>query len=130
MLSAEVPSPTGSDEMSAIALSNKNGQLAAVTLSMHSKQPKRIVISCEKAYIEINEYPRADSAVIVDAQTGERREINAGDRSLALWYEVADMENAVRTKDGTALKTDLTRDVMELMTKLRADWNLVYPEEL
>ena len=130
VLSAEVPSPTGSDEMSAIALSNKNGQLAAVTLSMHSKQPKRIVISCEKAYIEINEYPRADSAVIVDAQTGEHREIKAGDRSLALWYEVSDMENAVRTKDGTALKTDLTRDVMELMTKLRADWNLVYPEEL
>ena len=129
VFSTEVPSPTGSDEMSAIALSNKDSQLAAITLSMHSKQPKRIVISCENAYIEINDYPRADSCIIVDAQTGQRREITVGDRSLALWYEICDMENAILTNDGTALRSDLTRDVMELMTKLRSDWGLVYPEE-
>ena len=33
-------------------------QMAA--LSMYSKQPKRAMISCEKAYIELMEYPRAD----------------------------------------------------------------------
>ena len=129
VLSTEKPSPTGSDEMSAIAMSNRDGQLAAVTLSMHSKQPKRIVISCEKAYIEIMEYPRADKAVIVDAQTGERKEISEGERSKALLYEILDMENAVVSGDKTALKTELTRDVMDIMTSLRKDWGLVYPEE-
>ncbi|MCI7078204.1 MAG: hypothetical protein MR949_04430 [Veillonellaceae bacterium] len=29
-------------------------------LSMHSKQPKRAMISCEKAYIELMEYHRVD----------------------------------------------------------------------
>ncbi len=130
VLSTEKPSPTGSDEMSAIAMSNRDGQLAAITLSMHSKQPKRIVISCEKAYIEIMEYPRADKAVIVDAQTGERREIAEGERSKALLYEILDIENAAVSGDKTALKTEFTRDVMDIMTRLRKDWGLLYPEEL
>ena len=53
-------SPTGSDEMATILLKNGLGQMATVALSMHSKQPKRAMISCEKAYIELMEYPRVD----------------------------------------------------------------------
>lgn len=52
-----------------ILLKNKQEQMATgLALSMHSKQPKRAMISCEKGYIEIMEYPRADKAVIVDAE--------------------------------------------------------------
>lgn len=46
--------------------------IGVYALSMHSKQPKRAMISCEKGYIEIMEYPRADKAVIVDAETGKK----------------------------------------------------------
>ena len=45
-------SPTGSDEQATILLKNKQEQMATVALSMHSKQPKRAMISCEKGYIE------------------------------------------------------------------------------
>ena len=68
-------SPTGSDEQATILLKNKQDQMATVALSMHSKQPKRAMISCEKGYIEIMEYPRADKAVLVDAETGEKTEV-------------------------------------------------------
>ena len=34
--------------------------MAATLSSMHSKQPKRAMICCEKAYIELMEYPRVD----------------------------------------------------------------------
>lgn len=44
-------------------LQNDLGQMATVALSMHSKQPKRTMISLEKGYIEIMEYPRADKAL-------------------------------------------------------------------
>ena len=64
------PSPTGSDEQATILLKNASGQMAAVALSMHAKQPKRAMISGEKGYIEIMEFPRAAGAVIVDAETG------------------------------------------------------------
>lgn len=40
--------PTGTDEQASIILMNKEQQMAAITLSMHSKQPKRAMISCEK----------------------------------------------------------------------------------
>lgn len=124
------PSPTGSDEMATILLKNAEGQLATVALSMHSKQPKRAMISCEKGYIEIMEYPRADRAIIVDAETGETREISAGETSHALYYELKDMEEAVRNNDPSLLHLQESCDVMEIMTHLRKDWGMKYPGEV
>ncbi len=122
-------SPTGSDEMATILLKNGLGQMATVALSMHSKQPKRAMISCEKAYIEIMEYPRADKAMIVDAETGVRTEIEAGSTPEALGYELQDMEQAVLTGDVSGLKLSYSADVMEIMTRLRKAWNMKYPGE-
>lgn len=119
--------PTGVDESAAIAMANREGQLVTATLSLHSKQPKRAVISCEKGYIEIMEYPRADEAVIVDAETGERETVRAGKTADALRYELEDMEEAVRA--GGDMLLPYTTDVMELMTGLRKEWGVVYPEE-
>ena len=124
------PSPTGSDEMATILLKNTKGQMATVALSMHSKQPKRAMISCEKGYIEILEYPRADRAIIVDAKTGEQREVVVGDTSDALYYELQDMEEAVRTSNPSLLHLQETRDVMEIMTILRKGWGMKYPGEV
>lgn len=122
--------PTGVDEQAGILLTNQQGQMATLTLSLHSKQPKRAVISCEKGYIEILEYPRADKAVIVDAQTGERREITEGSTACALQYEMQDMEQAILTGNAEEMHLADTIDVMEMMTGLRQKWGLVYPEEM
>lgn len=129
IVSQMLPVPTGVDEQATILLMNKDNQMATVALTLHSKQPKRTMISCEKAYIEIMEYPRADKAVIVDAATGERREITAGETAKALQYELEDMEKAIPTGDVSDLKLDLSCDVMDIMTKLRRSWNMTYPEE-
>ena len=129
ILSQWKPSPTGSDEQATILLKNPSGQMATVALSMHSKQPKRAMISCEKGYIEIMEYPRADKAVIVDAETGEKTEISCGDTSDALLYEMENMEHAVLTRDTSGLYLNYTKDVMDIMTYLRKEWNMKYPDE-
>lgn len=151
------PSPTGSDEQATILLKNSLGQMATVALSMHSKQPKRAMISCEKGYIEIMEYPRASKAILVDAETGKQTELDCGDTANALYYEMTDMEQAVKNKicankngidKNSADKNDTnknsesneqneqdemhlayTRDVMEIMTRLRKDWGMKYPGE-
>ncbi len=119
--------PTGVDESAVLAIMNREGQLVSATLSLHSKQPKRAVISCEKGYIEIMEYPRAQEAVIVDAATGARETVQAGHTSRALVYELEDMEAAVRGEGDMLLSC--TADVMELMTALRREWGVSYPEE-
>lgn len=122
-------SPTGSDEQATILLKNKQEQMATVALSMHSKQPKRAMISCEKGYIEIMEYPRADKAVIVDAESGERTEIESGETANALYYEMMDMEQAVRSGDASNMQLQYSKDIMDIMTKLRKDWGMKYPGE-
>ena len=119
--------PTGVDESAAIAMTNPEGQLVTAALSLHSKQPKRAVISCERGYIEIMEYPRADEAVIVDGSTGERETVSAGRTADALRYELEDMETAVLA--GGDMMLPYTADVMALMTALRREWGVVYPEE-
>ena len=128
IVSQVLPAPTGVDEQATILLMNPQGQMAALALSLHSKQPKRTVISCEKGYLEIMEYPRADCAVMVDAATGEREEICAGETALALQYEIEDMEAAVRGRRELT-RLSLTRDVMDIMTRLRREWGIQYPDE-
>ena len=119
--------PTGVDESAVLSMMNREGQLVSAALSLHSKQPKRAVISCEKGYIEIMEYPRAEEAVLVDAATGSREVLRAGSTASALVYELEDMEKAVRGEGDMLLP--YTMDVMALMTALRREWGVVYPEE-
>lgn len=129
ILSQMKPSPTGSDEQATILLKNPSGQMATVALSMHSKQPKRAVISCEKAYIEIMEYPRGKKATIVDANTGKREELQAGETANALFYEMQDMETAILEGKTGAMQLEYTKDVMDIMTSLRKEWGMKYPGE-
>ena len=120
--------PTGVDEQATMLLSNEEGQMATVALSLHSKQPKRAMISCEKGFIEIMEYPRAWEALITDAVSGEVKTLNFGDNADALKYELDDFEAAVRGEENH-LYLDHTIDVMELMTRARKQWGMTYPEE-
>lgn len=120
--------PTGVDEQSGLLLMNDEGQMASVMLSLHSKQPKRAMISCERGYIEIMEYPRAWEAKITDAESGESRLVKAGKNEDALWYEIEDMEKSVSGED--CMHLDYTEDVMYLMTSFRQEWNMKYPEEM
>lgn len=129
ILSQMLPAATGVDEQATILLKNKKGQMAAAALALHSKQPKRIMISCENGYIEIMEYPRGQEAVITDAVTGEKRVICEGRTADALKYEYLDMEQAVLEGKRSVMKLDQTRAVMAIMTELRSQWGLVYPEE-
>ena len=128
LLSQMKAAPTGVDEQADLLLSNKEGQMATVMLSMHSKQPKRGMVSCEKGYIEVMEYPRAWEAKIVDAETGEIQVIKAGAHEDALAYELSDMEKAI-AGDVSCMHLDYTKDVMNLMTEFRRSWNFTYPEE-
>ena len=130
VLSQMRPAPTGVDEQAGILLMNRQGQMATLALSLHAKQPKRAVISCEKGYLEILEYPRADRALWVDAATGEQRVLAAGEAARALQYELEDMERAVLTGDAGPMRLGETADVMALMTALRREWGLQYPGEV
>ena len=102
--------------------------MAAVILSLHAKQPKRGTISFDKAYIELFEYPRGEEAIITYTEDGHKEggirrfyRPGAGIRSGRYGSAVAGEENRMHL--------DYTIDVMDMMTSIRKDWGMRYPEE-
>lgn len=128
LLSQLKKAPTGVDEQAGLLLMNNDDQMATVMLSLHSKQPKRGMVSCEKGYIEIMEYPRAFEAVVTYTESGEKEWVKEGDTRDALIYELLDMEKAING-DKKCMLLDYTKDVMDMMTEFRNSWNFKYPEE-
>ena len=120
--------PTGVDEQASILLKNKEEEMAAITLSLHAKQPKRGTIAFENGYVEMFEYPRGESARITWTANGRTEEISEGSTADALLYEVRDMEAAVASERDD-MQLGYTIDVMELMTEIRRSWGMKYPEE-
>jgi len=120
--------PTKVDEKATILMSNQEQQLVTIALSLHSKQPKRGMISCDKAFIEVMEFPRAMQASITYTESGLTEVIRQGDTLEALWYEIEDMEAAVFGHENQ-MHLDYTRDVMKIMTDIRKEWGMTYPEE-
>ena len=120
--------PTCVDEQAGILLMNPEQEMATVTLSLHAKQPKRGMISFDKAYVELYEYPRGEKAVITYTEDGRKEEITVGATADALVYEVEDMEKAI-AGNLEIMKLAYTEDVMRMMTRIRRDWGLTYPEE-
>ncbi len=54
--------------------------------------------------------------------------VRTGEKEHALVYEVEDMEAAVSGEENV-MHLDYTKDVMEMMTAVRHEWGMKYPEE-
>ncbi|MGN0528384.1 MAG: Gfo/Idh/MocA family protein [Eubacterium sp.] len=119
--------PSGADEQVGILIKNNAGQTATVTLSLHAKLPKLGIASFENGYVQLTDYNRTGKAEIFYVQNGSTEIITAGDGAKALEYEIIDMEKAVDGENNMLL--NYTVDVMKVMTYLRNEWGMKYPEE-
>ena len=64
-----------------------------------------------------------------DAETGEKTVVTAGETARALEYEMRDMEAAILEGKVGVMRLSDSRDVMKIMTQLRREWGMTYPEE-
>lgn len=119
---------TGVDEQAGILLMNPEQEMASVILSLHAKQPKRGMIAYDKGYVELYDYPRGQEAVITYTQDGHTERVCDGNTQDALMYEVMDMELAAAGEEDR-MCLDYTNDVMKIMTDIRRQWGMTYPEE-
>ncbi|MEQ8155496.1 MAG: Gfo/Idh/MocA family oxidoreductase [Clostridiaceae bacterium] len=118
---------TGVDEQSGIILKNSDNEMAVVSLTMRAKMPKRGIVAGEKGFITVDNFPRADKALLTYTD-GSVETIEAGDTSRALVYEVQDMnEYILKKKPKEAL--GLSLDVMNIMDEIRNQWGLIYSFE-
>lgn len=129
VLSQMVKAPTGADEQVNILIKNSKEEMATVTLSLVSKLPKLGIAGFEKGYVMVDNYNRTYNAQIFYTEDESTESLVDNSGNDALGYEVIDMENAVSGNENR-MELDLTRDVMEMMTKIRFEHNMKYPEEL
>ncbi|GEK58914.1 gfo/Idh/MocA family oxidoreductase [Marinococcus halophilus] len=118
---------SGVDDQSGIVLKNNRGQIAVVQLSFSSKLPKRGIIAGDKGAITVENFPRADEAVI-EYTNGETERVTQGEASKALHYEIREMERSVSSMEYAPL-LQYSSDVMTLMDEARRQWNFRYPFE-
>ena len=120
--------PTGVDEQAIMLLSTSKNEMASVTLSLTAKLPRMAVASFENGVVEFDNFNRSTKAKITLFNARQPIDIKSDESVSPLLYEVCDMEEAVSGGENR-MKLAFTEDVMEIMTKLRNEWGVVYPEE-
>lgn len=128
---------TGVDEQSGIVLKNSLDEMAVISLTMRAKMPKMGVIAGELGFITVNNFPRADKAMITYLD-GSVELIEIGETSKALNYEVEYMNICIMNdsivKDSILNKSkghflQLSGEVMNIMDEVRRQWRIEYPFE-
>ena len=89
--------------------------------SFMSKQPNEIVSQVRFAPTGSDE-----QATILLKNEDQQMATNTEN---ALYYEMCDMEEAVRNHDDSHLNLEYTKDVMDIMSQLRKEWKMQYPGE-
>lgn len=120
-LTTMTPLETGVDESSGILLQNKDMEIATISLTMRAKQPKRGLIACENGDVEVYNFPRADHATVTYTSDGHTDQITCGESSLALNYEIRDMEEYVTNLSGEQ-NLEYIQDVRDVLTQVQKVW--------
>ena len=117
-------SKTGVDEEALIQLQTKTGQLASAMLSFRSFIPRTASLICEKGYIEINDFSRADTATITFLD-GTTETLTAGKREKAFNYELENMSHMILYGQDKSFLS-YTQDVTEWMDALAKQWGMIF----
>lgn len=128
ILSVMKKAPTGTDEQVNIILNNSRNEMVNATLSLTAKLPKLGLVAFENGYVSVDNYNRTYKATITYTADESTEVIEDTTGINALAHEVLDMESAV-AGGSNQMHLDYTQDVMHIMTKVRYDHNMLYPEE-
>ena len=128
IMSQMVKAPTGADEQVNIILKNSKNEMATVNLSLVARLPKMGFAAFENGYITVDNYNRTKQ-IDVTYNDGHTEVLTDGGALSSLACEVEDMEKAVDGKENI-MHLDYTVDIMSIMTKVRYDHNMKYPEEI
>lgn len=128
ILSQMKKAPTGADEQVNIILNNSKNEMATVNLSLSAKLPKLGIAAFENGYVSVDNYNRTHTIEITYTADGSKEVLTDESELNALAYEVINMEKAVFGEENT-MHLDYSTDVMKIMTKVRYDHEMYYPEE-
>ena len=119
-----VMNKSGVDESSTISLKNEKEELANISLTFRAKMPKVGIIAFENGYFTVDNYPSANN-ILFTSHSGDSISFESGYSTKRLNYEVKEISQIVLSKTSNPY-IDLTSDVLEIMDKVRKEWNLTY----
>ena len=80
-------------------------------------------MACENGDVEVYNFPRADHATVTYTSDGHTDQITCGESSLALNYEIRDMEEYVSSLNGQT-NLEYIQDVMDVLTRVHESWKV------
>lgn len=80
-------------------------------------------MACENGDVEVYNFPRADHATVTYTSDGHTDQITCGESSLALNYEIRDMEEYVSSLNGQT-NLEYIQDVMDVLTRVQESWKV------
>ncbi|UQY45492.1 Gfo/Idh/MocA family oxidoreductase [Erwinia sp. PK3-005] len=117
---------TGVDEQCGILLQNSQNEMVTISLAFRAKMPKRGIVACERGFITVEDFPRAQQAQLSWAD-GTSEILEAGETDRALQYEILALEKYAA--EGANPLHYLTNDVVALMSDIRQRWGIRFPFE-
>lgn len=112
--------PFGVDERWIILLTSEQQEIASIAISIRSKLEKRLLIAGENGYYEIENYPRANSASLIDPK-GKKQQILLGDFMDAVSYELCQVEENIKANKDLTSTMKITIKVMEIMDLVKGE---------
>lgn len=128
VMSQMTKASTGADEQVNIILKNGKNEMATINLSLVARLPKMGFAAFENGYISVDNYNRTKQIDITYNDGTTETLVDRGALS-SLASEAEDMEKAVEGKENL-MHLDYTIDIMNIMTKVRYDHKMMYPEEM
>lgn len=112
---------TGVDEKSMTLLKNEKGQQASVMISFRGKMPKQIVITGDKGFVIIDDFPRAEKAVYY-MNDGDVEVVDLGEGKDVFTYELDTLNQYIKEAPKTNDLRETTEHVILVMDEMRRLW--------
>ncbi|MDT2833168.1 Gfo/Idh/MocA family oxidoreductase [Vagococcus carniphilus] len=115
-------SESGVDEKSMTLLKNADDVQASVMISFRGKMPKQIILTGDKGYLLIDDFPRAEKGQIF-YNDGEVEMINQGTGHDVFTYEMDRVNQYAKGEIDTEDLREITERIICLMDEMRESWD-------
>ena len=121
----------GVDGMETITIFYKDGRMATVTSSIYSRSDRKGIFYGDKGYMIVENINNPNLIQVFDTEDKLIKSVNVPEQITGYEYEVQESMKQIQAGkiESESMPLEETVFVMELMDKIRAQWNLVYPQE-